>query len=52
MLLLKDAIKFYEKTYLSEGGKVPTLAEIKAFEACEKALHKLIRRMRAKRRRG
>lgn len=50
MLLLKDAISYYEKIYLEEGGRVPTMQEIKAFELCEKTLHKLIRRMRAKRR--
>lgn len=54
MLLLKDAINFYEKVYFEtkEGQleTVPTLEEIHSFELCEKRLHRLIRRMRRKRR--
>lgn len=52
MLLLKDAIKFYENAYLSENGKVPTMQEILAFKKCEKDLQKLIRKMRVKRRKS
>ena len=52
MLLLKDAIAYYEKTYLSEDGIVPTMKEIKAFQKCEKDLQRLIRKMRVKRRKS
>jgi hypothetical protein len=54
MLLLKDAIAYYEKVYFKtkeeELEVVPTLEEIHSFELCEKQLHRLIRRMRRKRR--
>lgn len=54
MILLKDAVEFYEKVYFkTEEGElevVPTLEEIRSFELCEKQLHRLIRRMRRKRR--
>ena len=52
MLLLNDAIKFYEEVYLSENGKIPTMQEVLAFKKCEKDLQRLIRKMRLKRRKS
>lgn len=52
MLLLEDAIKFYNNVYFSGNGIVPTKQEIFAFKKCEKDLQRLIRKMRAKRRKN
>lgn len=52
MLLLEDAIKFYNNVYFSENGKIPTMQEILAFKKCEKDLQRLIRKMRVKRRKN
>lgn len=52
MFLLKEAIKFYNKVYFSENGKIPTKQEILAFKKCEKDLQRLIRKMRTKKRKN
>lgn len=55
MLLLKDAIQFYDKYYFEneENNKnIPTMDDILAFKKCEKDLQRLIRKMRVKRRKN
>lgn len=55
MLLLKDAIQFYDKFYFENeknNKNIPTMDDILAFKKCEKDLQKLIRKMRVKRRKN
>lgn len=55
MLLLKEAIEFYDKFYFENeknNKNIPTMNDILALKKCEKDLQRLIRKMRVKRRKS